>query len=322
MDLTIIVPQYKEPISIVSELLNSINNQQYVDFSNIEVLIGNDGSNVILKQEELTGYKFPVTYYAFKHVGVSAVRNALLKKAKGDYIIFCDADDCFISLLAISRMLSFARENNADLVMSAFIESSLRDNKIYFISHEQDVDHLHGNMYKREYLINNNIFFPVNITANEDSIFNDFAIYSTEKKFVTNFETYLWKYNPNSVVRSDRDFSLKHQHILLEHNLTFIDFLLKNNHINEARNRIASTIYQTYTLLYTANPLWFDKKYENTRNIIVELSKKLYNKYKEEYKNVPENSFAEMKKFIDNHYHATCYENTITYQEFVNELEK
>ena len=42
MILDIIIPQYKEDESVIKNLLNSINNQKNVDFSQIKLTIVND----------------------------------------------------------------------------------------------------------------------------------------------------------------------------------------------------------------------------------------------------------------------------------------
>ena len=54
MLLSIIIPQYKEDDTVVRKLLTSIDNQLGVDWEDIEVIIVNDGSDVILSEALLS----------------------------------------------------------------------------------------------------------------------------------------------------------------------------------------------------------------------------------------------------------------------------
>ena len=107
MKLQILVPQYKETDEVVKPLLDSIAIQQNVPFEDIGVIICNDGSDVFLSDELLNSYPFTVEYYKEEHHGVSATRNACLDHATADYVMFCDADDMFLSNLALYTILAF-----------------------------------------------------------------------------------------------------------------------------------------------------------------------------------------------------------------------
>ena len=54
MKLQILVPQYKETDEVIKPLLDSIAIQQAVDFSEIGVIICNDGSDVFLTEDLLS----------------------------------------------------------------------------------------------------------------------------------------------------------------------------------------------------------------------------------------------------------------------------
>ena len=60
MKLQILVPQYNETDEIIKPLLDSIALQQNVDFGEIGVIICNDGTDVYLSDELLTGYPFRI----------------------------------------------------------------------------------------------------------------------------------------------------------------------------------------------------------------------------------------------------------------------
>ena len=78
MKLQILVPQYKETDEIIKPLLDSIAMQQCIDFSQIGVIICNDGTDVRLSDKLISSYPFKIEYYLCEHRGVSATRNALI----------------------------------------------------------------------------------------------------------------------------------------------------------------------------------------------------------------------------------------------------
>jgi cellulose synthase/poly-beta-1,6-N-acetylglucosamine synthase-like glycosyltransferase len=60
MKFQVLVPQYKETDEVVKPLLDSIAIQQNVPFSEVGVVICNDGSNVFLSDELLKSYPFKI----------------------------------------------------------------------------------------------------------------------------------------------------------------------------------------------------------------------------------------------------------------------
>ena len=99
MKLQILVPQYNETEDVITPLLKSLAIQQGIDLSEIGVIIVNDGSEVILNEEFLHSFPFSVEYIKAEHGGVSAARNRALEASTAEYVMFCDADDMFCSML-------------------------------------------------------------------------------------------------------------------------------------------------------------------------------------------------------------------------------
>ena len=89
--ISIIVPifnQYKG----LKECLTSLLNQTY---QNLEILVMDDGSSTPLPQELKTmiAEEKRICFWKLEHGGPSSTRNEGIKKATGDYILFCDSDD-------------------------------------------------------------------------------------------------------------------------------------------------------------------------------------------------------------------------------------
>ena len=133
MTLEILITQYKEPEEVIKSMLDSIAIQQNIDFNDINVIIANDGSDIILSKEFLKQYRYNIDYYIKDHGGLSHTRNFLLDKATGDYIMFCDADDMFWNCTALHTVLEKIRERNFDCLFSKFITEKIdpEDKSVY-----------------------------------------------------------------------------------------------------------------------------------------------------------------------------------------------
>ena len=60
MKLQLLIPQYNETDEVMSPMLESISTQQGVDLNDIEILIGNDGSDIKLSEEFLGSFSYPI----------------------------------------------------------------------------------------------------------------------------------------------------------------------------------------------------------------------------------------------------------------------
>jgi len=89
--ISIIIPVYNQAEHLAN-CLNSIKKQTY---DNYEIIVINDGSTdniteVIKNFKKIFGFK--LSYFEQENRGANATRNRGAKLAKGEYIIFCDAD--------------------------------------------------------------------------------------------------------------------------------------------------------------------------------------------------------------------------------------
>lgn len=104
---SIIIPVYNVE-KYIGKCLESVMNQTYKDY---EVIVVNDGtkdnSMEIVKQ-------YPVKIIEQENQGLSAARNAGVKKATGEYLIFLDSDDSIEKNLL--KEINKSLKNNPDLV--------------------------------------------------------------------------------------------------------------------------------------------------------------------------------------------------------------
>ena len=114
MKISIIIPVYNVEGYLV-ECLNSVVNQTYRD---IEIIIVNDGSTdssfSIIQQYQLQDERIKIINQ--ENQGLSAARNAGIKKVSGEYIWFVDSDD-YITIDACEKIVEKLKQNNYDLLI-------------------------------------------------------------------------------------------------------------------------------------------------------------------------------------------------------------
>ena len=116
--ISIIIPCYNAAKTI-SRTLNSIREQ---DFKDVEVIVVNDGSTdnslQVLSMFEKVDNRIKIITQ--ENSGVSVARNNGIKHAKGNYIVYLDADDNYTTPYALSNMMKRLKETNSDMVVCKF----------------------------------------------------------------------------------------------------------------------------------------------------------------------------------------------------------
>ena len=120
--ISVIVPMYKVE-KYITRCMESVKNQTFTDF---EVLIINDGSPD--KSAEIAG-KFAkederFTLFHKINGGLSDARNYGLERAKGEYVVFIDSDDC-IHKEYLQVLYDECVKNGADISYCSFYNSFL-----------------------------------------------------------------------------------------------------------------------------------------------------------------------------------------------------
>lgn len=283
MKLQILVPHYKEPLEVIKPLLDSIAIQQNVDFSQIGVIICNDGTDVEL---DLPEYPMKVEFHREPHRGVSGTRNACLDYATADYVMFCDADDMFCNVCGLYIIMREIDGGGFDTLVSTFVEES-RDPKTkepIYINHDMDSTFVHGKVHRRKYLINNNIRWNENLTIHEDSYFNILCQRLTDKAKFCPTPFYLWRWRDESVCRHDPKYILKTYNNMLDSSTALIEQFLSRFKFDEARFYVTSMIYDAYFTLNKDE--WINQENQEYRKKTEKRFAKFYHDYEKYYKEV------------------------------------
>ena len=286
MKLQILIPQYKETDELVKPLLDSIALQQNVDFSEIGVIICNDGTDVYLSDELLNSYPFKVEYHREPHRGVSATRNACLDYATADYVCFCDADDMFYNLCGLWIVFKEI-DIGFDSLVTCFTEETRHPitKEVIYTNHDMDSTFVHGKIHRRQYLLDKGIRFNDALTIHEDSYFNILcqSLSKNVKYCTTPF--YLWKWRDESVCRHDPKYILKTYNNMIDSNDALIDTLRSKGVKDKADFYVAVMIFDAY---YTMNkPEWIDQENQEYRQAVEKRFADYYRKHKGTWSAIP-----------------------------------
>jgi len=109
------MPAYNASMYI-EEAIQSVINQTYQDW---ELIIVNDGSSDDTEEKILQFSEPKIRYYKQANGGVAVARNVGLKKMKGSYFCFLDADDSYTEKSLSSRIEVFQSEDEIVFVDGA-----------------------------------------------------------------------------------------------------------------------------------------------------------------------------------------------------------
>lgn len=293
MKLSFVVTHYNEPWEVCKDLFNSIDDQLGVDFDDIEVILVEDGGKP-LSGDIFTIYSYPVTIINQGHNGVSKARNIGLDHVTGDYVMFCDCDDRFISAYGLHLYFKAMKQGSFDIIKSPFVEDQVVNGELKLIRHEKDITFIHGKAYRVDFLKENEIRFKDDLTIHEDSYFNVIAnMLAEENIYEMSPAVYLWKYREDSIVRKDRDaYVFKTYDHLMKVRGAICRELERRERFPEFYQAISKTMIDSYYDFQ--RPDCF--KPENKE--IVEKAEKafagFFKEFREEYKNVGINDVAQM----------------------------
>jgi len=254
MKLQLLVCQYDEPESIIGAFLESVALQVGCDLSNdIGVIICNDGGNTTLSEEYLRKFPYNIEYYLEPHRGLYATRNVCLDRATADFVMFCDADDRFYSVMGIYDILQKIEENtDIDYINSAFVEETVirETNRVAYVIHDEDCRFVHGKVYRRQFLIENNIRYNGDLKVHGDSFFLVIADRMSQKSGYIKQPFYLWKWRDDSICRKNKDHMLITYNCMVDVVDAIIDEALRRGLKDTAFNQASKLMYGTY---YKAN---------------------------------------------------------------------
>ena len=201
--IDIIIPAYNAHKTI-EQTLCSIAYQNISDKFNVYIV--NDSSN----KDYSKIVKFFEKFIKIKELklkknsGPGLARQFGIDNSNGDYIIFMDSDDCFSDCFSASFLYNAIKDGDYDVVISSIVEET----DYGFFLHNNSKVWLHGKIYKRKYLIDNDIHFN-NSRYDEDNAFNQLIFLGNPKEKVIDTKTYIRRNNPTSLTKKYDSKDLK-----------------------------------------------------------------------------------------------------------------
>ena len=281
--LQFLVPQYKETEEVISFLLDSIEHQVDIDKNDIGVIICSDGGNYILNQEFLDKYSYDIDYIVCEHRGVSATRNSAFLLSDADYVMYCDSDDGFCNIFGIKIIfenidLCEKEKKLFDILSIQFYSEKQADEEKPWslsICNYNNV-YIHSRVYRRDFLVENNLYFNEKIWANEDSFFNISTTFYSKNTKILNLPIYVWRGNPQSVTH-DPKYIMKTLHQLIYSNDSVIETMLI---LNKDKKEIAQSVFDIICKVYLDmnKPCWYEKGNEEYMDVTIKTLKWYINK--------------------------------------------
>ncbi len=204
--ISIIIPIFNVE-KYITKCLQSLVNQT---FQEIEILCINDGStDNSLKIVENFAQKFPqIKVFSKENSGVSDTRNFGIKHATADYIMFLDSDDWY-KKNACELAYSEITQTNSDIGIFGILENYqffekpciMNKNIKRAVKDPQKRDlwkfltYSVNKIYKKDFLLSNNIEFPKDIKTAEDLTFSAWCLFNNPKCCFVGKSLYVYRKN-------------------------------------------------------------------------------------------------------------------------------
>lgn len=223
--ISVIIPTYNAE-KYIGDCIESVLSQ---GIDNIEIIVVNDGSidktETIVK--ELREKNKNIRLINQENSGVSVARNNGIKNATGKWITFLDADDA-IQKKSLKKIIDMNLD--ADIILGNYSSVLLEEKHNDLNQEELEANLLKrtilnypkyyqryskgfkldgfnnwacwGKLYKREWILNNQILFERGITHGEDLLFSYKAYSCADRIIGTDVIMYYYRTNNESVSRS------------------------------------------------------------------------------------------------------------------------
>ena len=225
---SIIVPIYNTPIGYFETCMNSLVNQRYGQF---EILLVDDGSKAECAElcDQFAGKDNRVRVLHQENQGVSVARNNGIEAAKGEWILFVDADD-WLDENTTERLRDHLSKTDCDILLFGALKEysdkqetlyhGFADKTLYEMSdsHNRELFYRRAmgannnksgktcviyyswdKAYRRDFLIENSLRYPVGIPKSEDKVFILSCFEKMKSLYYVNESLYHYRINNASV---------------------------------------------------------------------------------------------------------------------------
>lgn len=246
ISISIVMPVYNAS-NFLDKTVASVKNQT---LTNIELICVDDGStdNSLNILNDLAKENNFIKVYHQENKGSGPARNKGIEFSKGEFIAFLDADDIYLDKYALEKMYDLGLKYDGDIV-SANLKKISKEGKIELKDESQGGKYknfgneiiidsqsygvpwaFYKNIYKRSFLIKNNIKFP-NLLRGQDPIFLANALTLTHEIPVIDVDLYGYNYSVNGGVNYKINTYEKKRDYIKHFKMTF-DILKNHNFLD------------------------------------------------------------------------------------------
>lgn len=269
MKLSIIIPCDNNILQTydLTHMFNSLNNQVHNDWKETEIILVHPYHKYKFDMSQYNELKPYFKAYYCKHSTYSEIKQFGLDIAQGDYILFLMPNTILYSMTSLIDIIQLLNDNNMqDYILYSVGDCVNIDSNTHAITQVNSLTSLDGKLFKRDFLINNNINFPENITSGED-------LYFTQK--VLNFNPQYMIENSFLILKIYNDIipvSLEEQYLNNVQVLSSINTENVINTTNTALNKIVQMLLQIYESLYSYNNVEYRNLIKaNIKNFVLSL---------------------------------------------------
>ena len=213
MKISVVIPVYNGE-KYLKECINSVLNQPYKD---IEIITINDGSKDnsvdILNKVAQTDKRLNVIDQ--KNHGVAYTRNKGIDIATGNYIVFLDQDDMWVTDFLTEDVINEIKQEKCDMVSFAYYQANQDISRLKLIERQRKIiDHPKENAgenyrHHSSYMYNIELLKKYHIDTdeyrNEDERFRMKCIYFANKILFLDKAIFIYRNNSFSVTHGNED---------------------------------------------------------------------------------------------------------------------
>ena len=216
--IDIIIPIYNARKTLELTLM-SIKLQTIINKINIYLIDDNSSEDY---KDILNKYKdMNIIYIKLdKNNGPAVARQKGIEMSSSKYIMFIDADDLLYDADSIKKLFNKIEEDY-DYVVGITIDEKQNTQ----IMNESD---LHGKIYKREFLLKNNIKFN-NTRVHEDNYFNNLVLLCEPKQKEILENVYIYVDNKDSITNINKEKEFENLEIYISNIKEIIEEATKRN---------------------------------------------------------------------------------------------
>lgn len=299
INVSVIIPVYNAE-QYLEQCIGSVLAQSEKE---IEIICVNDGSTDQSVQiiQQFISLDARIILLQQKNCGPGEARNLALKRARGKYIAFLDADDYYLDKHALELMVDVCEKKHMFVCASlrkviangvekeTAIQGMKKNIILDYQNYQMDYDY-QSYLFQKDFLLKNNFYFP-NYRRFEDPVFLTKVLFSAKNFIVA--DTYLYCYrSPVMAARFDTKniidllkgildnliFAVNHELNILFANTVF---RLEYEYYGIIIHNISATNLQMIELLIQANQLIREQN-KNPDYILRPLGRLLVNMYQHE----------------------------------------